>query len=124
MGTEATILAMESELGPAADSTPRPQAYVICFGDEVRVACFELLQELRRAGVAADMDFENRSPKAQMRAANRRGAALCLLIGPDELERNEVTIKDMADGSQRSVPREQVLHDARSQLGLPGGNST
>jgi len=32
-----------------------------------------------------------------------------LVLGPDELARNEVVVKDLLAGEQRSVPRKEVL---------------
>jgi len=109
LGAEATILAMESEGLPGTLATPRPAVYVVSFAEEARPDCFELVQELRRAGVAADMDFQGRSPKAQMRAAGKLGAPVCLLLGPDELRRKEVTVKIMESGEQETVPRNDAL---------------
>ena len=105
MGVEPILLAMEAELGEAPDSAARPDAFVVCFAEEARGECFALVQELRRAGLAADVDYEGRSPKSQMRVANRSGARVCLLLGPDELARGEVTVKDMAEGEQSAVAR-------------------
>jgi len=109
LGVEATILAMESEGVPASDTTSRPAVYVVSFAEEARANCLELVQELRRAGIAADMDFQGRSPKAQMRAAGRVGAPVCLLLGPDELRRKEVTVKIMESGEQETVPRADAI---------------
>jgi len=124
MGAEATILAMESELGPAEDSAVQAHAYVVHFGDDTRTLaeCFALVQELRGAGIVAAMDFEGRSGKAQMRAANKLGAALCLLIGSNELERGEVTLKDMADGRQWAVPRGRAAAEVTGFAGLDAGD--
>ena len=125
IGAEATILAMEAEAGPAADTTPRPSVYVVCFAEEARAECFALAQELRRAGVAADMDFQQRSPKAQMRAAGKLSAAVCLLLGPDELKRDEVSVRTMADGRQWNVPRASVVREvsALAKLKKGGGDA-
>lgn len=112
-GAEATILAMEGELGPPADSGVRPLVYVVSFDETARPDCFGLVQALRDEGVAAEMDFEARSAKAQMRVANKRGARFCLLIGPDELKCNEVTVKDMADGRQWRVPRARAVGEIK-----------
>ncbi|MHC5034160.1 MAG: histidine--tRNA ligase [Planctomycetota bacterium] len=111
IGAEATILAMESELGPAAEVASGLQVYVVCFAEEARAECFAVVQELRQAGLAAGMDFEARSPKAQMRVANRLGAPICVLIGADELAQGQVTLRDMRDGTQRSVPRSKATQE-------------
>ncbi len=116
IGAEPTLLAMEAELGEGPQAGPRPDVYVVSFGDEARPQCFDLLGELRRAGVAADMDYEGRSPKSQMRVANRLDAPLCLLLGPDEAARGEVTMRDMAAARQWPVPREEAVRRARAWL--------
>jgi histidyl-tRNA synthetase len=112
IGAEATLLAVEAELGPAADSSSVPAAYVVCFEDGLRCDAFALVQELRRAGVSADMDYEGRSPKSQLRVANRLGVRLCCLLGPDEAARGEVTLKDMSEGRQWAVPLSQAARQA------------
>jgi histidyl-tRNA synthetase len=116
IGVEATILAMESELGPAPDTAARPDVYAVCFDDALREDCFELVLELRRAGLRADMDYEGRSPKSQLRVANRCGAPVTLLLGPEEARDGEVTLKDMADGSQRRVPRAEAARRAAAAV--------
>ena len=103
MGVEATVLAMEAELGPSPDSSPRPTVYIVCFEKDARDECFGLLQALRTSGVSAEMDFEGRSAKAQMRTANRIGCSYCFLIGQRELSAGQVLIKDMDGGEQWSV---------------------
>ena len=111
LGCEPTLLAMEAELGAPEDSSPRPDVYIICFERDARPECFTLVEELRRAGLSADMDYEGRSAKAQMRMANRLNARHCFLIGGDELAAGTVTIKDMSDGSQRSMPRAEAVEE-------------
>jgi histidyl-tRNA synthetase len=120
VGAEPTILAMQAELGEPEDTTPRPAVYVVCFDERARSTCFELAQELRAAGLATDLDYESRSAKAQMRAANRAGAAICALIGERELQSNEVLVKDMAEGGQQSVARGTAVAAIRRRLGMPG----
>ena len=51
--------------------------------------------ELRAAGFAADRGFDNRSMKAQMKLANRSGAAFALIVGDDELANGTVVVKPM-----------------------------
>lgn len=62
-----------------------------------------IAQKLREAGKRGEVSFASRSLKAQMRQADKSGAAKCLLLGADELTQNAVTVKDMATGSQETV---------------------
>lgn len=60
---------------------------------------------LRQAGIAADRSYGGRSMKAQMKVADRSGAAFAVIIGEDEVAAGEVTLRDLGDGSQRRVVR-------------------
>lgn len=94
----------------------RPERKVGCFvvaqGDgDVRSAAAGLLTELRSAGVTAQAVLE-KSFKAQMRRAGKSGYPLCAIIGQDEMERSQVTLKDMEKSTQFQVPRS----DARDKI--------
>jgi histidyl-tRNA synthetase len=75
-------------------------------GDEARDLC----EELRRSGLSADRAFDGRSPKAQLKLADRSGARLAIIVGPDEKLAGEVTLREMrTGGSQRRVARADVV---------------
>ena len=78
-------------------------------GDDVATA---LVDELRAAGFATQRAYDNRSMKAQMKVADKSGARFALLIGPQERDSGEVTIRDLRSNNfeqvQRSVARADV----------------
>jgi histidyl-tRNA synthetase len=80
-----------------------PLLFVAVLGQEAQDRAFELIQGLRHRGYAADMDFTNRSLKAQMTMANRRGASWVLIMGEQELATNQAPLKNMQSGEQRFV---------------------
>lgn len=116
LGAEATLLAMEEELGRPSDSTDGLDVYVVCFEDHARARGFEQIQALRKLGLSADMDFEERSAKAQMRMANRMNARYCYLIGERELSEGEVLIKEMESGEQWNVPWDDAASRTAERL--------
>jgi histidyl-tRNA synthetase len=83
-----------------------PLLYLAVLGPEAQNMAFELIQGLRQHGYAADMDFTNRSLKAQMTMANRRGAAWVLIVGEQELATNQAPLKNMHTGQQQLVSLE------------------
>lgn len=90
---------------------PRPPVFVaalggVDFGEGLAVA-----EELRAAGVAAIAELASRSPKTALKRADRLGARLVILLGDDELAAGEVTLKNLASGEQRRVPRSEVLQN-------------
>lgn len=75
----------------------------IAIGDEARVKMSKLIDELRAAGVSADMSYGQRGLKGSMKGADRAGAKYALVLGERELEAGEVAVKDLAQHSQESV---------------------
>ena len=84
---------------------PRPEWYevFVTYMGENRQAAFSLVQQLRRAGIRADMDHCGRSLKAQFKYANKTGAPFTAVIGDEEAANGTVKIKRMADGEEKTV---------------------
>jgi len=67
-------------------------------------------QKLREKGLKGDVSFGGGSMKSRMRAANKSGAATCLIMGGDEMENNTITVKDMVgEEEQKTVPQSEFL---------------
>jgi histidyl-tRNA synthetase len=103
-GLERLVLALPA----AASMATTPRVFVVGIGDDGRAEALRLLHELRQAGVAAQMELEARSLKAQMKRADRWAARAAVIVGGDELARGEVTLRDMQTGEQRAVARRDI----------------
>lgn len=115
-GIERILLAAEA-LGVDRDwplAQERP-VFVITLGEAARPHGVTLLAALRRAGIAADTDYQGRSMKAQMRAANRVNARLALILGEDEIARGEATLKDLDAGEQRAISLADAVNAIKDQ---------
>jgi histidyl-tRNA synthetase len=75
-----------------------------------------LTAELRAAGVTCDRAFDDRSMKAQFKAADRSGAVLALVVGEREAAEGTVTVRDLATGDQEVVGRGDVVDHVRKRL--------
>ena len=92
-GVERVLLAREAE-GVTGELLKRTlDLFVIDTTGDVSVAA--MIETLRLAGFATDRAYDQRSMKAQMKAADRSGARFALLVGPEELSAGEVTIRDL-----------------------------
>jgi len=78
-------------------------------GGSARGEAFILLTNLRRQGVSADMDYEGRSLKAQFRQADKLRAQYTIIIGPDELKRGMVKLKEMASGKEEEIYQKDII---------------
>ncbi len=105
-GIERLVLALPATLPVSA---PVPDAFVAALGDAARRSALELVRDLRRAGLNAQLDYEGRTLKSQMKRADRLGAPLVLILGEDELARGQVTVKRMAASTQEPVARGEVV---------------
>ncbi|OQX56950.1 hypothetical protein B5M50_06580 [candidate division KSB1 bacterium 4484_219] len=89
-------------------------------GNETSTTVREQALKLRRQGVICELDLLNRSLKAQMREANKRGARLAIIIGENELQKDVAILKDMAKGEQIELPLSEITEYVLNKLGKPG----
>ncbi|HEX5038674.1 MAG TPA: histidine--tRNA ligase [Candidatus Limnocylindria bacterium] len=104
IGIDRTVLAMEEQ--SVALPTPAPLLAVVGTGDDhadrLRVA-----GRLRDAGLAVRPDGSDRKLGKQLEAAAKAGARWAVIVG-EELQRDEVGLRDLDGGEQRTVPLEEV----------------
>lgn len=99
IGLERTLLLLEDQrIKP--DSGNVADVYIVALGDRSEKAVPALLQQLRMEGIAADRDYQGRKTKAQFKAAERSGARFAAVLGDDELDRGEISLRLMSDGQQ------------------------
>ena len=87
------------------------RVFVASAGDGLEGEVFRLAEELRSAGHSAIYDTEGKSLKAQMKVAGKGGHRFAIILGPEELERRSVQLKDLESGEQREVPRADVARE-------------
>jgi len=78
------------------------KVFIAALGSKAREFAFNLLREFRNAGMAAEMDFEERSLKAQLSLADRIGATFAVLVGERELAEGVASVRPMVDFSYKS----------------------
>jgi histidyl-tRNA synthetase len=77
----------------------------------------EATQLLRDAGLPVEMDHLGRSLKAQFKHADRLQARLVVVVGPDEFEAGEVTVRDMGAKEETRMPVEEMPERLSEMLG-------
>ncbi|MBA3266921.1 MAG: histidine--tRNA ligase [Acidimicrobiia bacterium] len=113
LGVERLLLACDAEEVLAA---PKGSVDVFVVDTTGGGEALRLTDELRRAGIGADRAFDARSMKAQFKAADRSGARLALVVGERELAEGTVAVRDLIDGDQEPVGRDDVVADVRKRL--------
>ena len=115
LGTDRTLLACEAE-GLDVGAGPRVDVFVVPIGDAARHVSVGLLAEMREAGIRADMAYGGRGLKGSMKAADKSGAPRVVIIGEDEVAAQNVQVKDMQQGSQQAMTREEVVGELRRSI--------
>jgi len=95
--------------GVAIPAPPRADVYVACADLSMRESVFRLTQDLRDAGISAEMDHQSRSLKGQLKQADRLSAPHVLIAGPEELADGEVTLRNMHTKGQTRVRLADVV---------------
>ena len=114
-GIERMLLVLENT-GKPVPAEPPLTAYVAGLDEEGRRAAFALANELRQAGISADVDHASRSVKAQFKYAGKIGARFVVVIGADELASGEYTVKDMQTSASERIARENVAAYLRERI--------
>jgi histidyl-tRNA synthetase len=83
---------------------------------------WRLVQQLRNAGLRAEMYVGTAGIKAQMKYADKRGAPLVIIQGGDEKAKGEVQIKDLRLGAELAAnisSREEYASQRLAQVSVP-----
>jgi histidyl-tRNA synthetase len=84
---------------------------VAAFGMQGSPIGARILNDLRSAGVPADMDSRATSLKTHLRQADRMGASYVVMIGDDEVAKGRALIRNMQTKEQEEIPLSTVaLH--------------
>ena len=109
MGIERMLMVQDMR-GIAPEAPDYLDAFVVTLGDEARAAGVRLVNELREAGIKADLDHAARSMKAQFKYAGKLGIKKVIVIAGDELEKGVVKLRDMANSTEAEVARSEIVN--------------
>jgi len=77
---------------------------VVLVMDKGEIARYQkITQDLRNAGIRAEMYLGSSGMKAQMKYADKRNAPCAIIQGSDERAKGEVTIKDLIEGAKAAA---------------------
>ena len=102
MGLERLLLVMDKQncdyLAPK-----KCDIYFATMGDEALEKAMSLTAQLREFGYFAEYDLMGRGLKAQMKYANKIGAAFTMVLGDNELADGKAKLKEMESGEETVI---------------------
>ena len=117
MGAERLVALYEECGGVAGNSAP--DVYVVAAGDGAFAAGMKLAEQLRDviAGLKVELNLGGGSFKSQLKRADKSGAAYAVILGEDEVARNEAGLKPLRTGEdQTSVALDELANALAERL--------
>lgn len=115
-GMERILLACENE-NLIKNYTAPVQLYIIRLDKDLSEKVFQISSSLRRKNISAEIDYSEKSVKAQMREANKLNSLFTLFIGGEEYQNGKTLIKNMSNGEQKEIPLDKIEEEIISLLG-------
>ncbi len=103
------------------EGTERP-VVILVLDREHMADYWRMAEELRSAGIRADVYMGTSGLKAQMKYADRRGAPLAVIEGEEERARGEIQIKDLVEGRRKAeaiASRQEWIEQRPAQVSVP-----
>jgi histidyl-tRNA synthetase len=94
-----------------------PDVFIAALGEKSKEMAFGWTCALARAGVLAEMDYEGRSLKSQMKRANRLKSAHVLILGENEISQGAAVLRNMSTKVQEDLPLEDVIRIIKEKMG-------
>ncbi len=109
IGLDRTIEAME-ETGVLDPATTNTKALVTIFSPELEFRSVEVVQTLRQNNIPSEiyLDPDAKLDK-QLKYADNKGIPYVVIIGPDEVKNNTVTLKNFKDKTQITDTIDQII---------------
>ena len=101
IGFDRTILALEKQ--GYKFPTKQLDFFVIPFNKELIKKSLEITKTLRKKGLFVDLDLLRRGLSKSLKYASSINAKKVIIVAPDELKKDSVTIRDMGSGKQEII---------------------
>ena len=110
LGMERILSLLESQQDSQAD---RIDVYLVLLGDECELKGIQLAEQIREQHPALKMVTHcgGGSMKSQMKKADRSGADVALILGQDELEKEQLTVKYLREKREQQSIHFDELND-------------
>lgn len=111
-----SLVLEELNLIPAEIKSPPALILVTVFDEQTQPESLILSGELRKAGLNVNCYPQVEKLGKQLKFGDRTGTKIAVVLGPDEIARGEVGLKNLSTGEQQTVPRSQTIEIIKKML--------
>jgi len=88
---------------------PKPKVLFVNFGEAEALFSMKAIAELRKNNIKAELYPDNAKMKKQMNYANKSEIEFVVIVGSQEIEKNEFTLKNMTSGEQSNCSLQELV---------------
>jgi histidyl-tRNA synthetase len=93
-----------------------PSLFIAALGEETYREAYRLVNQLHLEGIRAELDYEGKSLKSQMRRADKLKAQYVLIMGEEELKKGKAVLRNMGTKFQEEVPLQGLIDTLRKKI--------
>ena len=97
-GVERIIIALKNK--GILKSIPKQMVYVAYTSSTIRASALDIVSILRNSGINTDYSLNERALRKQLDDAASKDAVLTVIVAPEEIEKGQVTVRSMSDGTE------------------------
>jgi histidyl-tRNA synthetase len=105
IGEDRLVMTLQETAGVAAQPA---DVYIAPLGSGMNVESAKLARELRREGIVVIVGDESFKLKKSLETASKLGARFALIVGENEVNSGQFSLKNLATGEQVSVARAAI----------------
>ncbi|MCH8741813.1 histidine--tRNA ligase [Patescibacteria group bacterium] len=114
-GIERIVKAMKQRT-PKLPQPQLPKVFMAQLGNLAKRKSLKLFEEFRKNRISVADSFGRDDLKAQLKASDRIGVQLTLILGQKEVLEGTIIIKDMKTGRQETVKLEKIIKEVKKRL--------
>ena len=93
------------------------EMYVMPLGDMAKPLAMQVASTLRVSGYRTDICFEDVKLGNMFKRAERKGAKFAIIIGENEVNNQEIIIKNLSTTEQKTIPLEKLVKQISEETG-------
>lgn len=115
-GVERIINIMQNE-GSKPESFFVSRIFIAQLGNRAKIEVLKLSESFKKLNIQVISSLAKDSLTAQLKIANKMKMSHAIIIGEEEVLKNQVILRDMASGNQEVVPKNLIIQKIKTILG-------
>jgi histidyl-tRNA synthetase len=90
--------------------------FIAALGEETIKEAYRIINQLHLQGIRAELDYEGKSLKSQMRRADKLKVRYVLILGEEELKRGKAVLRNMENKNQEEIALKEIVNTVKEKI--------